>query len=142
MVNFKESDAQGNFLTRKVFWDHEKALAKFPVKELDDAYDKARLTASLEKGNVQKAVVVQDGQDVKVAIAANPLNKTFDFYDGNMVRMEVKPVLSQKQALGENVAHAETGTLGKDNKKSEKQTASEDNKETKIEKSRQRIRVS
>jgi hypothetical protein len=142
VTNFKESDAQGNFLTRKVFWDHEKALAKFPVKELEDNYDKARLTASLEKGNVQKATVVQDGQEVKVSIAANPLNKTFDFYDANMVRMEVKLVQSQKQALSENVAQADTGTLAQDNKKAEKQTAVEDTKQGKVEKSKQRVRVS
>jgi len=142
VTNFKESDAQGNFLTRKVFWDHEKALAKFPVKELEDPYDRARLTASLEKGNVQKATVVQDGQEVKVSIAANPLNKTFNFYNENMVRMELKPVQSQKQAVGENAAQAETGTLQQDNKKTEKQTVPEDNKQGKGEKAKQRIRVS
>ena len=109
LLNFKETDAQGNFLMRKLFWDHEKTLAKFPIKELGDNYEKSRLIASLEKGNIQKATVTQDGQEVKVSIAANPLDKTFNFYDANMVRMEVKQIQAQKEV--EKLAQGETNSV-------------------------------
>jgi hypothetical protein len=90
VLNFKETDTKGNFLVQKVFWDHEKVLSRFPVKELEDAYDKSRLIASLEKGNLQRVTLIQDGQEQKVSISANPRNKTFNFYDSNMQPLAVK----------------------------------------------------
>jgi len=96
-LNFKNTDDQGNFLSRKLFWDHEKALDRFPVKELADNYERSRLLASLEKGNVQRATVTVDGQDVKVNIAANPQMKTFNFYDANMQRLDLKPAEQLKE---------------------------------------------
>lgn len=53
--------------------------------------------ASLEKGNLQKATLEQDGKEVKVSVAANPRSKSLNFYDENMQRMEVKPVQVVKQ---------------------------------------------
>jgi hypothetical protein len=142
LLNFKETDSQGNFLIRKLFWDHEKALAKFPVKELEDNYDKSRLIASIEKGNIQKATIIQDGQEVKVSIAANPINKTFDFYDANMAKVEVKQIQAQKEGLSEGAAKKEANVIQPDGKKEQKEDVAEDHKQDKSEKKRQHIRVS
>ncbi|MBB6127444.1 hypothetical protein [Mucilaginibacter lappiensis] len=141
-LNFKETDSQGNFLMRKLFWDHEKTLSKFPIKELDDSYEKNRLIASLEKGNVQKATIVQDGQEVKVSITANALNKTFDFYDADMQKISVKQIQVQKQGVGNDLKDGEDSSVKASVQKDEKQAIADDNKQDKTEKRRQRMKVS
>jgi hypothetical protein len=84
-LNFKQTDANGNFLQRKIFgFDLENTLGKYPVKELEDEYDKSRLIASLEKGNRQRATITKDGREQKVSIEANPSGKTINFYDSHM----------------------------------------------------------
>ena len=96
-LNFKNTDNQGNFLPRKMFWEHDKTLDRFPIKELQDNYERSRLLASLEKGNVQRATVNVGGQEVKVNISANPQLKTFNFYDANMQKLDIKPIQQQKE---------------------------------------------
>jgi hypothetical protein len=97
-LNFKQTDKHGNFIERKLFdYNLERALAKYPVKELADNYDRTRLIGSLEKGNLQKATLVVDGQESKALLAANPRDKGVIFYDEKMQRLEVKQVPGQKQ---------------------------------------------
>ncbi|MDT3402326.1 hypothetical protein [Mucilaginibacter terrae] len=107
-LNFKNTDDQGNFLSRKLFWDHEKALDRFPIKELADNYERSRLLASLEKGNVQRATATIDGQDIKVHIAANPQLKSFNFFDANLQKLEVKPVQQEKEQQQQAERKSET----------------------------------
>lgn len=103
-LNFKKTDDAGNFEQRKMFgYDLEKSLEKFPLKDLEDNYDKRRLIASLEKGNLTKATVLVDGQEQKVNIAANPRDNTINFYDGNMQRISVKQVAAVKNEVGQDV---------------------------------------
>jgi hypothetical protein len=141
-LNFKETDTQGNFLMRKLFWDHEKQLDRFPIKELTDSYDRGRLIASLEKGNLQKATVLQGDQEVKVSIAANPLNKTFDFYDDQMQRIAVKQIQVQKQEVNNELKNGEDSPTKQQVQKEEKQGVAEENKQDKAERRRQRMKVS
>ncbi len=96
-LNFKETEGDGNFKTRKMFdYKLEETLGKFPVKELEDNYDKRRLIASLEKGNLTRATVTVDGEEKKVLIAANPKDNTVNFYDDNKQRIDVKQVVTEK----------------------------------------------
>lgn len=118
-LNFKNTDDQGNFLSRKLFWEHDKALDRFPVKELADNYERSRLIASLEKGNVQRVTITIDGQEIKANIAANPQLKNFTFYDANMQKLEVKPVQQQKEGQTENQKKNEKQSL--ENKQTEAQ---------------------
>ena len=143
-LNFKQTDDNGNFPARKLFgFDLEKTLAKYPIKELDDNYDKSRLIASLEKGNLPKATLAEDGKDQKILIAANPIDKGLKFYDSNMQRLEVKQIQVQKQELGEGLAQGENNTVQQENKKeSQKQDATGENKQNKAERKRQQMKVS
>jgi hypothetical protein len=143
-LNFKQTDENGNFLSRKLFgFDLEKTLAKYPIKDLEDNYDKSRLIASLEKGNVQKATLTADGQDQKVLIAANPIDKSIKFYDSNMQRLDVKQIVVQKQELSEGQAQGETNNIQKENKKeNQQQGTGEENKQNKTERKRQSMKVS
>jgi hypothetical protein len=106
-LNFKNTDDQGNFLSRKLFWDHEKALDKFPIKELADNYERSRLMASLEKGNIQRATVTVNGQDLKVNLMANPQVKNFIFFDANMQKLDIKPTEQQKEGQKQDQKQAQ-----------------------------------
>jgi hypothetical protein len=111
-LNFKKTDELGNFDQRKMFgFNLEKTLAKYPVIELEDNYDKRRLIASLEKGNVQKATILVDGKEQKVAVSANPRDNKVNFYDENMQRLEVKQAIIQKQELGEGPKQEENSQI-------------------------------
>jgi hypothetical protein len=107
-LNFKETDTHGNFLPKTMFWDHQKELVNYPIKEVAEPYDRNRLLASLEKGNLAKVTIVKDGTALKGTVAANPRQQRFDFYDGNSQRLEVNKnpkvnlAKEQKQRLNEN----------------------------------------
>lgn len=101
-LDFKQTDDRGNFLPKMMFWDHEKAIKNYPIKELAEGYDRSRLLASLEKGNLTKVTIIKDGQEIKGTMAANPRQAGFDFYDSNNQRLEVKKVEVQKSLKQEN----------------------------------------
>ncbi len=101
-LDFKQTDDRGNFLPKMMFWDHEKAIKNYPIKELAEGYDRSRLLASLEKGNLTKVTIMKDGQEIKGTMAANPRQAGFDFYDSNNQRLEVKKVEAQKTLKQEN----------------------------------------
>ncbi|MBW4888964.1 hypothetical protein KXQ82_04530 [Mucilaginibacter sp. HMF5004] len=106
-LNFKESDEYGNFLPKTMFWNHEKELNRYPVKELAEPYDKARLLASMQKGNKVNVTVMKGEEEVKATVAANPRMQRFDFYDSNGQSLIVKPVEKQKLAQTENQGQAQ-----------------------------------
>ncbi|EHQ25509.1 hypothetical protein [Mucilaginibacter paludis] len=113
-LDFKQTDDRGNFLPKMMFWDHEKAIKNYPIKELAEGYDRSRLLASLEKGNPTKVTIIKDGQEIKGTMAANPRQAGFDFYDSNNQRMEVKQVEVQKAVKQEQGINSDTN-LGKTN---------------------------
>jgi hypothetical protein len=123
-LNFKESDRHGNFLPKTMFWNHQKEIQKYPVKELADPYDRKRMLASMEKGNKVNVTILKDGQELKAVVAANPRMQRFDFYDENgqtlMVRQVEKQKIAQTNKL--SLSTAETAKLdpGKDLKQDQK----------------------
>jgi hypothetical protein len=145
-LNFRQTDENGNFLQRKIFgFDLENTLGKYPIKELEDEYDKSRLIASLEKGNRQMATITSDGRDQKVSIEANPSRKTINFYDSNMQRLEVKltQVQTQKREQKEELARGETNTIKMENKKETlKHATGEESQPAKAERKRQQMKLS
>jgi len=96
-LDFRQSDQHGNFIPKTMFWNHEKELARFPVAELANEYDRVRLVASLEKGNRANITVLHDGQEIKATVAANPKMMRLDFYDSNGRALAVRP--AEKQDL-------------------------------------------
>jgi hypothetical protein len=102
-LNFKESDKYGNFLSKTMFWNHEKELIKYPIKELAEPYDHKRLLASLEKGNRANVTITRNGQEIKGTVMANPRMQRFDFYDSNGQSLIVKQVSKQKLAETEDL---------------------------------------
>ncbi|MDO3641232.1 hypothetical protein [Mucilaginibacter sp. L3T2-6] len=131
-LNFKESDKYGNFLPKTMFWNHEKELVKYPIKELAEPYDHKRMLASLEKGNKVNATILKDGQEIKGSVAANPRMQRFDFYDNNGQSLIVKQVEKQTLNKTEDVKQEENKELKQDKKEEQHQsTAAEQNSEAK-----------
>jgi hypothetical protein len=95
-LDFKQTDQRGNFLPKMMFWNHEMEIKNYPIKELETPYDYDRLLSSLEKGNPTKVTIIKDNEEIKGTIVANPRQASFDFYDSNNQRLEVKKVEVQK----------------------------------------------
>ena len=112
-LDFKVTDTYGNFLPKTMFWDHKKELSSYPIKEMAESYDRSRLLASLEKGNLVKVTIQKDGDEIKGLAAANPRQTRIDFYDAAGQRLEVSKVQkvaqsqTQKQGVGETTAQGQ-----------------------------------
>ena len=104
-LDFKQTDAHGNNKMKQYHenygYDLNAALAKHPIKELGNEQDKTRLEQSLQKGNVQSVSFVQNGNEQKHFIEANPQFKTINVYDSSMHRLSNKQALDEKQEQGE-----------------------------------------
>ena len=96
-------------------YDLEAALAKHPIKELENNSHKDDLMNSLKKGNLQSATFIKEGQEVKQYIEANPQFKNLTIYDDAQKRVDVN------QSKGQGKSQQE----GKIQKESQKAKAGE-----------------
>jgi|GEM_PF-2374916 len=120
-LDFSQKDKYGNYEVQQFHqnynYDLDKALNKFPIKELADADQKAQLTASLKKGNMQQVTMDVDGKATKFYIEANPRFRTLNVRDelGNTVKRErvEKKDLSKTQKLDEALGKDKTQKQGK-----------------------------
>ena len=105
-MDFKQTDNNGNYKLKQFHqnygYDLMTALEKHPIKELANEQDKTRLVESLQKGNRQSATFVQNGNEQKHFIEANPQFKTINIYDSNMQRLNSKQGQNEKQGQGEH----------------------------------------
>ncbi|WP_158557125.1 hypothetical protein [Mucilaginibacter conchicola] len=99
-LNFKEADKYGNFNPKIIFWDHEKELQKYPIKNILEKYDRARIMRPLEKGNRVSVTLVRDGQETQAQVVANPRMMRLDFYDDKGQSLVVRKV--DKQAVSQS----------------------------------------
>jgi len=96
-LDFKNADQYGNFNPKVMFWNHQKEVSKYPIKGIEENYDKQRLIAKLEKGNKVDVILVRDGHETQAKMVANPRMARLDFYDGNGQSLIVRKV--EKQAV-------------------------------------------
>ncbi|QKJ32827.1 hypothetical protein HQ865_24745 [Mucilaginibacter mali] len=100
-LDFKNADKYGNFLPKTMFWNHQKEIGKYPIKGIEENYDKQRLLAKLERGNKVDVILVRDGHEMPAKMVANPKMARLDFYDTNgqilMVRKIEKQAVDQTQ---------------------------------------------
>jgi hypothetical protein len=96
-LDFKNADQYGNFNPKVTFWDHEKELQKYPVKGVEEKYDRSRIMRPLEKGNKVDVILLREGQETPAKMVANPRMMRLDFYDGNGQSLIVRKV--ERQAL-------------------------------------------
>jgi len=96
-LDFKNADKYGNFLPKTMFWDHRKEIGKYPIKGIEENYDKQRLIGKLEKGNKVDVILLRDGQEIPAKMVANPKMARLDFYDSDGQILTVRKV--EKQAV-------------------------------------------
>ncbi|WP_426582608.1 hypothetical protein [Mucilaginibacter sp. R-33] len=96
-LDFKNADQYGNFNPKVTFWDHEKELQKYPIKGVEEKYDRSRMIRPLEKGNKVDVILLRDGQETPAKMVANPRMMRLDFYDANGQSLIVRKV--EKQAV-------------------------------------------
>jgi hypothetical protein len=103
-LNFKESDAQGNFKQEmyhgKYGFDLEKALDKLPIKELQNETAKERLMDSLHRGNLQSVTFLAEDKELKRFIEANPKDRMLNVYDDKMQRLIIQQGNEEKLNQG------------------------------------------
>jgi len=98
-LDFKAADKWGNFVPKTLFWKHQQEVEKFPIKNIDDNYEKSRIVAKLQKGNYVDVTLVRDGREQQAKMVANPKMLRFDFYDEQGQSLVVRKV--EKKALDE-----------------------------------------
>jgi hypothetical protein len=99
-LDFKESDGNGNFAPKIMFWNHEKELMQYPIKNIQEKYDRSRLLPALQRGDRVSVTLIRDGQESPAKVVANPRMVRLDFYDANGQKLTVEKV--EKQALKQN----------------------------------------
>ena len=115
-LDFSEKDTSGNFKRQQFHENYgynvADALAKFPIKELQDEKQKEDLIKSLQKGNAQIVTFEKNGTAEKLYVEANPQFKAINVYDMKMQRVE-RQELAEKygQSLnGKEVQGAKVGS--------------------------------
>jgi hypothetical protein len=100
-LDMKNTDQNGNYKMKQFHqnygFDLEKSLSKLPNKELSNEQDKAALLNSLHKGNKQSVTFLQNGNEQRHFIEANPQFKSINIYDSNMQRLDTKQTKEEKQ---------------------------------------------
>jgi hypothetical protein len=100
-MDFKQADKNGNYKLKQFHqnygYDLANTLTKHPIKELSTEQDKTRLLESLHKGNRQSVTFLQNGNEQKHSIEANPQFKSINIYDSNMNRLGSRQTRQEKQ---------------------------------------------
>jgi len=97
-LDFKAADSFGNFLPKNMFWNHEKEIEKYPIKGIEENYDKQRLIRRLEKGNKVDVILLKEGKEIPAKMVANPRMMRLDFFDSDGQRMSVRKVTKEEIA--------------------------------------------
>ncbi|HSZ85687.1 MAG TPA: hypothetical protein VK787_06630 [Puia sp.] len=113
-LDLREKDERGNFKVQH-FYDSYGYNLKAAVNNLPLAHmtseQEAQLFKSLQKGNIQEVKIMQDGNEVKMYLVANPQYKTLEMFDENMkpISRELKAVMNalpEKELHQKNVSTA------------------------------------
>lgn len=144
-LDFKQTDDAGNYLLSKpIYWDCKDELNKYPVKGMDMTYDKNRLAASLEKGNLVNVTVMKDGAETPLKMAVNPRMETFNFYNSNMQRVQLKQGNFQQQ-LEASQRKSQDQSQGQgqqnDQKQNQSQKATDDTSKKNTQQQRKGVKV-
>lgn len=113
--------ARGNYPVKNYYpnygYDLDKALAKYPITDLNDPGKKANLINSVKKGDLGSAELMLNGKKATVFIAANPEMKSLDIYFKKMHPVRdyhiLPKVKSEKEMVGPLL---ESGSLEKKSK--------------------------
>jgi hypothetical protein len=109
-VDFSQKGENGqpkmNFYNQNYGFDLVAVLEKLKIKEMNDKKQRLHLIQSLERGNLQSAVMIdKKGNEQKVFIAAEPQFKNVNIYDPEGKRLFLKSdMLSTKETSQQGVS--------------------------------------
>jgi hypothetical protein len=128
-LDFKNPTQNGNYEMKQYHqnygFDLEKVLAKYPIQELSNERYKESLVRSLEKGNLQSATFLADGEEKKLFITPNIAFKTLNAYDNDHQRVMLQP-FTQKQEQKATIKPEQTVNSEQKMGQSEKQSAAKE----------------
>ena len=100
-LDFKNVAQTGNYEFKKLHdkygFDLEATLAKYPIKDLQNAESKKELIRSLERGNLQSATFQMGGKEEKLFITANPEYKTLTAYNKTGQRASLTEMFQKEE---------------------------------------------
>lgn len=101
-LDFNELDSYGNhkfrYFHQNYGFDLARELEKYPLRELASEEEKARLMASLKKGNRQAVTFLKTDGAQPGFVEANPRYKSLVLYNGNLQRLSNRQTMAEKQA--------------------------------------------
>jgi hypothetical protein len=105
-LNFKETDDLGNFKIKQFHQNYgynlTEALAKYPIKELEQAETSQSLIRSLEKGNRQSVTMTFEGREQMMFIEANPQYKSLNIFTSGHIQVRTQ---AESQNLSSSESH-------------------------------------
>lgn len=140
-LDFNDADKYGNF-KQKIYsapdkLDVAKALEGQPISELQNADTTKWLVDSLHKGNRREVTFIEDGNERKAFLQADPKNvaiRQFDTDGTELQPLKAAETQSEKQSETEQGAGQKNGqSQGVESNKSEKQNEQPGKKEDKTE---------
>lgn len=131
-LDFDVKDKHNNFEVKQFHenygYDLKAAVAKFSVPELDGGEKEKSLLNSLQKGNIQAATIVANGEGQKVFLEANPQFKTVTIYDSSMHRLsqEQRQEIMKGQSQDQGKEQSQQKEQKQDVKKTQRQGTGDD----------------
>ncbi len=124
-LDFKNVTQTGDYefkqFHEKYGFDLEATLAKYPIKDLQNAESKKELIRSLERGNLQSATFQMGGKEEKLFIAANPEYKTLTAYNKTGQRASLTEMFQKEQTKKQEHQVVQTAKQTEKKEKSVKQ---------------------
>jgi len=89
-LDFSKKEESGNYKMDRYHenynYNFSNEVQNLVLKPLPEEQEK-QLMQSLQKGNIQSATFLREGEEVKMFIEANPKERTINIYDGRMNRL-------------------------------------------------------
>jgi len=99
-LDFKSPTQTGNYEVKQYHqnygYDLGNVLARYPIKELSNEKFKESLLKSLEKGNLQSATFLVNGEEKKLFITPNIAFKTLQAYDSDHMKVSLQSFTQQQ----------------------------------------------
>ncbi|HEY0744407.1 MAG TPA: hypothetical protein VGD40_23235 [Chryseosolibacter sp.] len=90
-IDWSQKDNNGNHKFKMIHeaygFNLQHVLEKHPIKELADQTTRARLTQSLERGNLHQVTFQKGDKEEKMFIEANPQYKSLNVFDSNLKKV-------------------------------------------------------
>jgi hypothetical protein len=89
-LNFSKKEESGNYKMDRYHENYNynfvREVQNLVLKPMPQDQEK-QLMLSLQKGNIQSATFLREGEEVKMFVEANPKGRTINIYDGKMNRL-------------------------------------------------------